>query len=650
MTSTNSSSTILTVTRIPGAGLGAPRKIAGRSIWLVIIALACGLTAQEPADSAAAPAGESLLEEVFEHRISLLQDTLFLRQEQLDATNFTARQLEQSVAGLTDTLTQVRAELQVTSDSLTRMGVQYDRVTDENRQHLTQLSALSDSLAVTFNRAQALQLRHDSLKTLSDSILVQLDQAQADLVIADSMERAITDTVVALKLMLEGLEGQVSANEEGLSGMYEQLKMAMIAADEEMLDSTTDAQYLAHLHAVADYKMRTAGMARLFGGGDDEELAIFKLDEFRQYFRWSGLRGRSPEAMNLLAATYYEQGDQIRGALTYLKTVFLFPETEAGLHARGQLEEKFTQNDEIGRLYYEVALNPDSMQVGDDDFYRYLHFLDYIRTLQNVESRRYFIDETQHFLALFPGIFRGDELQLWVAQTYHALEEFHKEILSYTKIRNIYPDSELIPEITYALAEVTAQNLESDDLGAARYAQFREQFPEHELAPAALMAEALLYETELKRATLAGDLYRHLADTYSEDVLAPVALFRFAELFRTKLGSPAGALATYEEILSSYGEEQSIGIPALQGLASISKETRQYDAAVTYHLDIYQRYPDADESAVAGILEAAKIYESNLKNLDAAIHTLHLVLDNYPEYQRIKRVQKQVQKLQKKKG
>ena len=149
MTSTNSNSTISPVIQISGANVGVAPKITGLPIWLVIMTLATGLMAQEPADSAAAPVGESLLEEVFKDRISLLQDTLFLRQEQLDAANFTARQLEQSVTGLTDTLTQVRTELGVTTDSLTRIGVQYDRVTDENRQHLTQLSALSDSLAVT---------------------------------------------------------------------------------------------------------------------------------------------------------------------------------------------------------------------------------------------------------------------------------------------------------------------------------------------------------------------------------------------------------------------------------------------------------------------------------------------------------------------
>ena len=290
------------------------------------------------------------------------------------------------------------------------------------------------------------------------------------------------------------------------------------------------------------------------------------------------------------------------------------------------------------------------MQVGSEDFYRYRHFLDYIRLLQNVEAKRYFIAEAQQFLALYPGIFGGDELHRWVARSYHALAEFHSEILAYQKIITMYPESELLPEATFAIADVTAKSLELFDLGVERYANFLEKYPDHEKAPAALMAEALLYENEIKRPRLSGDLYRSLADTYGDDELAPVALFRFAELLRRKLGSPAGALATYEEILSAYGQEESIGIPALQGLASISQETRQYDAAVTYYLDIYQRYPEANESAVAGILEAAKIYESNLKNLDAAIHTLHLVLDNYPDHPRTKKVQKQVTKLQKRKG
>ncbi len=624
--------------------------IARRLVWIVGLVAAAGLMAQEPGDTTAAIEGESLLEEVYEDRISLLQDTLFLRQEQLEAANFTLRRLEQSVAGLTDTLDQVQAELHQAADSLSRLGILFDRATADNRLHIVQLSVLSDSLADSFHREQELQSRHDSLTALSDSILVLLGQAHSDLLVADSLERAFTDTVATLKVMLQVLEGKLSANQEGLSGMYEELKNALMAVEEEAIDSTADARYLVHLQGMTDYTVKSRGLTRLFRGGGGEELTRYKLDEFRQYLRWSELQGHTPEALNLLADNYYAQDDKVRGALTYLKTVFLYSESEAGLHARGQLEERLGKDDEIGRLYYEVALNSDSMNVGDEYFYRYLHFLDYIRTLQHRDARRYFVAETQHFLALYPAVFQADQLHVWVAQNYHALGEFHTEILTYMKIRTLYPESEYLPQVTFALAEVTTSDLELHGLGAQRYAEFLEEFPDHKQAPAALMAQAQLYETRLKRLKLAGDLYRHLADTYGDDPLAPVALFSFAQLLRDKLASPAGALAVYEEILSTYGEDRSIGIPALEGLAAISKKTRQYDAAVAYYLDIFQRYPEANERAVAGILKAADIYQSDLKNLELTIHTLHIVLDNYPKYRGYKAVQKRVQKLQKKKG
>jgi TolA-binding protein len=109
-------------------------------------------------------------------------------------------------------------------------------------------------------------------------------------------------------------------------------------------------------------------------------------------------------------------------------------------------------------------------------------------------------------------------------------------------------------------------------------------------------------------------------------------------------------LAVYNELLTNYGEDPASGIPALEGMASISQENRQYDAAVAFYLDIHQRYPEETDRAVNAILVAAEIYESDLKNIDATIHTLHIVLDNYPEHSSIKSVQRQVQKLQKKKG
>ncbi|MFC1583323.1 tol-pal system YbgF family protein, partial [Candidatus Neomarinimicrobiota bacterium] len=340
----------------------------------------------------------------------------------------------------------------------------------------------------------------------------------------------------------------------------------------------------------------------------------------------------------------------IRGSLTFLKTLFLFPDTEAGLYAIGRLEELLESSSELGRLYYEVALIPDSMQVGEEWFYKYLNYLQHIRSLSNSVMREWFIDEADRFLLIYPGILQADKILVWVAQTYHALEQYHSEILTYMKIRELYQQSQFIPEITYSIAEVTAENLKDFQLGATRYERFYGVFPEHEKAPAARMAEATIYEEEIKDYQKTGELYRALADEYAEDALAPISLFRYADLLREELGSSPGALAVYNELLTGYSEDPASGIPALEGLASISLENRQYDAAVAFYLDIHQRYPEETDRAVAAILEAAKIYESNLKNIDATIHTLHIILDNYPEHSSVKSVQRQVQKLQKKKG
>ena len=75
---------------------------------------------------------------------------------------------------------------------------------------------------------------------------------------------------------------------------------------------------------------------------------------------------------------------------------------------------------------------------------------------------------------------------------------------------------------------------------------------------------------------------------------------------------------------------------------------RQYDAAIVYHLEIYQRYPDAQEAVIEGNLGASDIYESRLKNIDATIHTLHLIEDNYPDYSGLRNVERRIEKLQKK--
>ncbi len=614
------------------------------AVWCLAPSPGTALFAQESGDTTTVSPGSSLLEQVYEHRISLLQDSLFLTHEQLDATNFMVRQLEQRADTLADSLALTQGRVRQLADSLFRLFVLYDRAVIENRQNLDRLSILSDSIAQSYRR-------ENDLRALNDSLLIILARTQDHLAKISNNQKAYSDTAAALRNTLETLRRELTVSEGQVMGMYEQLKTAKYDPEETIIDSAVDERLVKYLRELVDYQIETTGLVRMLRAKvESSEINAFKLDEFRQYLARVALQGHKAEALNLLARTYVEQDDAIRGTLAYLKTLFIYPETEAGLQAMGQLEVLVERDGELGRLYYEVALNPDSIDVGEEEYYRFLNYLNHIRKLPHITAREWFIKEARLFLVLYPGIFQADEVLLWIAQVYHAQEQYHNEILTYTKIRRLHPFSRIIPRIAYAMAEVTTDNLKEYTTGAARYALFREEFPNHEKAPAALFAQADIYENELRDYQHAGDLFRGLADTYPEDALAPVSLFRFAEILRLRLASPTEALAVYEEILTRYDRDPETGILALERLASMSRKIRQYDAAVVYYLDIHQRYPEAKERAVAAILQAAEIYESQLKNLDATIHTLHLILDNYPDYPRIRSVQRRVQKLQKKRG
>ncbi|MBA7606138.1 MAG: hypothetical protein GH143_01770 [Calditrichaeota bacterium] len=614
------------------------------AVWCLIPSPGAALFAQEPGDTTAVSPESSLLEQVYEHRISLLQDSLFLTHEQLDAANFTVQQLEQRTDTLADSLTLAQDRVRQLADSLFRLFVLHDRVVIENRQNLERLSILSDSIAQSYRR-------ENELRALNDSLLIILARTQNHLAKVSTTQKAYSDTAAALRNTLEALRRELTFSEGQVTGMYERLKTAEYHPEETAIDSTVDERLVKYLRELVDYQLETTGLVRILRAKvDDSEIYAFKLDEFRQYLARAALQGSTPEALNLLARTYVEQDDPIRGTLAYLKTVFIYPETEAGLQAMGLLEELVEKDGELGRLYYEVALNPDSLDVGEEEFYRFLNYLNHVRKLPHVTARKWFIKEARQFLDLYPNIFQANEVLLWIAQAYHAQGQYHNEILTYAKIRRLHPFSRIIPRITYAMAEVTTDNLKEYTTGAEQYALFREEFPNHEKAPAALFAQADIYENELRDYQYADILFRELADTYPEDALAPVSLFRLAEILHLRLASLSGALVVYEEILANYDQEPETGILALERLASISREIRQYDAAVVYYLDIHQRYPEAQERAVAAILQAAEIYESHLKNLDATIHTLHLILDNYPDYPRIRSIQRRVQKLQKRRG
>ncbi len=614
------------------------------SVWGSLLLLpGVGLVGQGQPDTSGS-SGSSLLEQVYEQRIATLQDSLFLAQERVEATAFTIQQLVQSTDSLTDSLRVLRAWTGQQADSLSRLFIRYDRAAAESRQNRERLAALSDSIALSF--------RHEyELQALIDSLLIILARTQTHLAATTGKARIYADTTASLRNTLNRLREGITASEDRFTAMYDQMKRTAVGGIFTDVDSAIDAEQLRYLEALVNYRPETVGLRRRRKARRAaEELFAFRLFEITTYLDRMALRGRVPEALNLLAATYIDQKDPVRGTLSYLKTLFIYPDSEAAVRAKTELEIQLNPDSEIGHLFRQVALNPDSVDASEDLFLRYLNYLDHIRQLENLTARAWFIEQAQNFLTLYHGILQADKVLVWMAAAYHDQQQYHKELLTFLRIRSLHPYSRYLPQTAFATAEVMANNLADVEGAIDRYDRFAQEFPTDPRAPAALLAQAVIYQDQLRDYRQAGRLYRKLADSYPDDSLATVSLFRYADLLHNRLASTAGARAVYQEILSGYGQTAEAGIPALEGLATLSQAAKEYPKAADFYLKIFQRYPEAEEKSVAAILEAAGIYESRLKNIDLAIDTLHKVLDNYPDYPGTRSVQKRVQKLQKRRG
>ena len=551
-----------------------------------------------------------------------------------------------SLHALSDSLRVVLAQ---SYDSIATLGHLHDSTLAQSHQQLSRIGGLADSLSSSLEREGNLQRRHQTLTAFKDSLGAELSQAKFDLVVADSIEQSLDGAIAALQVVFGELERQVSTGSGKLAGIHDQLKTAIRATNAEKIDGTADGHYLVYLQTLVDYKaIGGRRVGRLFGGGESDQMTLYKSDEFRYYLQWAELQGHTAEALNLLAGKYYAQKDKIRGALTYIKTIFLYSGSPAAQFAIERLTELKPKEREIEALFQTVAQKSESMSVGKEQVYRYFHFLGMIRQLEDRAALHYFLEQAIQYMSIYPDVFGADKLHTWIAETYHKLGEYNIELLALMKIRTLYPESEYIPQATYTLAEVTSNDLDQHELGAERYAYFLEEFPNHDLSPMAMMVQSALLDKKLKQPDRARELYRKLATTYSSDDLAPVALSRLAQLLEKKLKSPAEARLVYQELLSKYGDVASHGIVALNGLAKLSAKSKQYDAAVDYYQDIYKRYPTAKTEVIVGMLKAADIYEADLKNLDGAIRTLQVILDHYPNFEKIKTVQKRVSKLEKK--
>ncbi len=584
----------------------------------------------------------SLLEQVYQHRITLMEDSLFIIRERHQAAEFMTQNLTRQLGVARDTLAQSRTETRQWADSVTSLIILNDQLESESSQHLARVSTLSDSLASSYIRERALQ-------ELNDSLLVLLGQTQEFLATASQSEEAVNDSLAQLRNTLQQLQGLMTSNEQFMSTQLQRLQSSMLSQEGLALDSLLENRSLAYLQSLMAYQVVRRGLARFLGAAVDP-LADFKETELALFLIQTRQKGRAAQVQAMLADQFVANGDPARGALAYLKVLFLHQDSPGWTEARTKIVGLIDRDSEEGRLLYEIALNPDSMRVGNDPFFRNLHYLDHLRSLTSATGINWFLAECRNFLSLYPGVVQTDMLLSWMAEGYRALGAFHEAILSYNKLQILYPHSSHMPEALLALAEISAEQLNIPAEGVRLYGSFLEGYPNHWEAPKALLAMAILQEMRLRDYHQAGNNYRRLADEYPDDPVAPLGLFRYGALLEGRLGSPVAALSVYEEILQGHGDDQDHGIPALNQLADLSLKLDQFDAAVIYYLEIPRRYPGAEEQGVEAILKAAGVYQSKLKNIDAAIHTLHMILDDYPDYPGLRSVQRQVQKLQKKLG
>ena len=583
---------------------------------------------------------KSLLEQVYQSRIALMQDSLFITRERLQAAEFLNSGISREATQVRDSLRQAQATTRQWADSVTSLLVLSDRQQADNALNVDRLKALSDSLTQSYMREQG-------LSDLNDSLLVLLSQTQDFLSSAGKNESVVSDSLQNLRAALWRLQSNMATNEASIATQMERLQSSMMSRGGLSLDTLLESRNLIYLDRLVDYNGPRSGIGRFWGGGRDV-LAGFKQEELTLYLAQARQAGRADDALNMQAELLIDNRRPAQGALAYLKVLFLYPRGDSWADARTKIVGLVERESEEGRLLYEVVLVPDSMKVGDDLFLRMLHYLDHLRSLTSEVALRWFVKECRSFMALYPGVAQTDQILFWMAQAYDRLEEIHRASLTWQKLETLYPASSHLPLALLNLADIASHRLGLPEVGIERYKTFMDRYPNHPEAPRALLAQAILYEEELKDYHQAGDLYRRLADEYPGDPVVPVGLFRYGFVLEKRLGSPAGAASVYEEVLRHYGDDPDTGIPALEKLARIAYDLDQYDGAIVYYLDIPERYPDADDRSVTAILEAAEIYEDKLKNLDAAIHTLHMILDNYPDYAGIKTVQKQVQKLQKK--
>jgi len=464
--------------------------------------------------------------------------------------------------------------------------------------------------------------------------------------IATLFNNQITDILNQNSLETNRLEKTVRALRDSLKLSKKPTPSPMVTQKSEY-DPFTEEKYFSYEKMLKRQEVKSKE-GFLILSSTVEDIYPFQISELERYINRFFPEARCDTVQDYLTQMYIRKQEWAKAEFSIIKFIFLYPKSplyeEIKTIRSGIFATEKVYKDNVDFLMSIVTTTPEYPGIET----RYFKLVELLKDFPDPAVKAMFVKEAQKYLELYPFSEQSARVCLWLANYFTNNQRTQSAFITYHRLMIFYPDG---PEMTTALYQsARLQEKEFEEYGPAieTYYQFIEKFPDDTLTASAHNRIAKIADSKQQNWEKAILEYQISADLYRETGkmdLSTEALMRKAVILADQMNLIQDAVASYLSI-----EEHFPGTggahKAIIAAGDLYKHHKQFDAAIAQYMNLYEKYPDA-ENVLDALDKTADIYNSELGNSDKTVETLNLIITNYPDSKSASKAEKLLKKLQK---
>lgn len=376
---------------------------------------------------------------------------------------------------------------------------------------------------------------------------------------------------------------------------------------------------------------------------NDNDFLIHQYNLFLNTFPNSQ---KGDEILYYLGQLYLEERDYFDALSCFAKISFLYPNSSR----TGDNKAAYTQivMDHESRAFENISteflnkLNENKTQ--QDFIFSFYNYLAFFYETKVEDLNDVLIKDINYYMQHFPTKSENsDQLLLWLGEIYEMKREWSGAVLSYTKLMEIFPNSEMVPLALFKIGYLEYEEISNPQIAKEIFVKLITDFAESEFAGDAQFYIGELYEEELDNSQEAITNYRLVVETYPDNKFAVEALKRVAGILEYE-DKYEEAIASYYQIVELYPQHTFAPEALLEIKNLYIRKLENYEKAIET-LKFYAKQYSDREDASEYLFEAAEIYEDDLEKKQAAIDTYNQVINDFPNSDYASRAKDRIESL-----